>query len=94
MSRLTPAQLDAIKARLEAVWPPRTRSCACCGKAPSGWTIVGAVETREFTGGLLPHFGSSSLPLLAVTCQDCGLAVFFSAIVLGIVDATTGKYRL
>lgn len=44
-------------------------------------------ELREFEGGnLIIGGGSSLVPLIIATCQNCGHTQFFNAITLGIVS--------
>ena len=50
------------------------------------WLINDKIfELREFSGGkVVFSSGTSILPLISVTCSNCGNTIFFSAVTLGL----------
>lgn len=70
---------------LAGKWP-EPRLCAICKH--SDWTVGDVVEARFFAGGGL-NFGDL-YAYVPVTCTNCGNALFFNAIQMGLFK---GKAR-
>jgi hypothetical protein len=61
-------------------------TCAVCKQKE--WNITDTIfEMREFQGGNLVVGGSSVIiPLVVVTCKNCGNMIFLNAIIMGMVE--------
>ncbi len=65
------------------------RKCPMCGG--NEWNIEDKIfELREFNNGNLVIGGGSSsiIPLLAITCTNCGNTQFINALMCGAIDRT------
>lgn len=83
--QLSPAQIERVVQWLNRFWTaPRT--CSVCRNV--NWNINDKVlEMREFQGGGLILGGNSIImPLIAVTCTNCGNTLHFSAIQMGAIN--------
>jgi hypothetical protein len=70
---------------LKAKWAGRP--CAQCGTAV--WQVQDAIfELRGFSGGSLV-VGGAIIPLIPVTCANCGNTVLVNAILAGVVERPT-----
>jgi rubrerythrin len=80
--KLSNKQKELLKEKLDK----QTRFvCPVCGQ---GHIAVSdrLFELREFEGGnLIVGGGSSLIPLIVLTCQNCGHVFFLNAIALGIL---------
>ena len=73
---------------LNAKW--RSNPCPMCGVR--GWAVLDKVfELREFHGGALVLGSGPIIPIVPVTCNNCGNTIFINAIKAGIVDAEPKK---
>lgn len=61
-------------------------SCQSCGS--KDWIASENIfEMREFSGGNLVIGGKSAiLPVIPVTCKQCGQTIFFNALAIGILS--------
>jgi hypothetical protein len=58
-----------------------SKGCKFCGA--NDWAVIGKVfELREFRGGAV---GSPVIPVIPVTCNQCGNLLLFNAIAAGLV---------
>jgi len=58
----------------------------------SGWTVDDNVyELRKFNGGKLVLGGGPILPIIPVTCNNCGNTVFVNALKAGVVQQEKNK---
>lgn len=63
----------------------RNRPCPMCAHA--SWTVQENVfELREYHGGNMVIGGSALVPVVPVTCSNCGNTVLINAIIAGVVD--------
>ena len=63
------------------------RPCAQCGAAT--WQVQDVIfELRGFSGGSLV-LGGPIIPLIPVTCSNCGNTILINAILAGAVERTT-----
>lgn len=64
------------------------RPCPMCGHA--GWSVQDSVfELREFHGGSMVIGSGPLIPVVPVTCNNCGNTVLVNAIVAGVVARET-----
>ncbi len=83
---MTTPKLDEQKALtwLNQHWVG-SKSCAVCTNTK--WAISDNImEVRPFLGGSLMVGGSIIYPLILVTCDTCGHALFFNAKMLGLLE--------
>ncbi len=67
-----------------------TRPCPLCGVAR--WNVLGKIfELREYHGGSLVVGSSSVMPVIPVTCSNCGNTVFVSAVLSGVIAPDSEK---
>lgn len=68
-------------------------SCPLCKKGP--WGISDSTfELREFHGGNMVIGGQSSiLPVVPVTCNNCGNTVLISALKAGVIEQETAEEK-
>lgn len=83
--RLTSEQANAVIARLNSTAANR-QPCPICGG--THWNLNDKIfEVREFQGGSLVLGGDTSvLPVIAMSCQNCGYTHFINAIKIGAVN--------
>lgn len=87
---LNHSQRKLIIERVTSVWKGK-RDCPIC-IVPTVWNVGGIVEVRDYAeGNHCP--GAAITPLVKINCENCGFAVTFNAIVLGVVDPQTGKVK-
>ena len=70
----------------------KNATCLSCGA--NEWTISPKVfELREFNNGNLVIGGqnSSIIPVIEVTCKNCGRIVLYNALVMGIIKPNETK---
>jgi hypothetical protein len=80
---LDDGQKEKISRNLIEKWS-EPRTCSVCKKQQ--WTITDKIfEIHEFHGGSL-MVGGSIVPVITVTCANCGNTLFFNAILLGVVQ--------
>lgn len=61
------------------------RGCPMCGNA--SWIVSDNVfEIREFNNGNLIVGGGPILPLVTVSCDNCGNTILINPLVLGVMD--------
>lgn len=81
---LTPNQQNKLLNHMGDIW--KNRTCQLCGH--NKWTISDTVfELREFKWGAI-EFGNGSrvLPIVSVTCENCGNIHLFNALSIGVID--------
>lgn len=64
----------------------KTKTCPMCGE--HDWSINGSniFELREFKDGdLIIGTGTAILPVIPVTCDNCGNTIFISALSTGLM---------
>lgn len=61
--------------------------CSLCGSGE--WVVNDTIfEMREFQGGnLVIGGGTAILPVIPITCKQCGNTVFFNALSLGVIES-------
>jgi len=75
-------QAAQVIQKLDDLWP-EPRECPACGKRD--WTLANQIfELSGFDPGGVIH-GVPVFPVIALTCNHCGKAHFFSAITMGLV---------
>jgi len=82
--KLTEEQKRILSERLTHL---REISCQSCGS--KNWIASEKIfEMREFRGGNLVIGGNSAvLPVVPVTCAECGQTIFFNALSLGLLNS-------
>lgn len=98
MTRKERAQAEELRQKrfrdriVEVVAPKITPySCLVCGA--SKWLVSNIVEVRDYVPGLSGKYGQSITPLVLATCTACGhVGGIFNAVILGLVDQTTGQF--
>lgn len=86
--KLDAAQCEAIRAKLVGLW--RSKACSFCGG--DRLTIATDLsELRPFHEGVLVD-GGKVIPVVTALCSTCGATTLFNAIILGLVDPSTGKF--
>lgn len=74
---------------LEKKWHKDRQICECCGL--KSWTLAeDLVMPLQFIGGGLA-VGGNTYPHLLLTCNNCGYAKCFNAVIAGIVIPLGGK---
>lgn len=74
--------IEVLKAHLANEWGPV--SCQMCHKGQ--WTVGDTIfELREFHGGGLKIGSGPIIPIIPVTCSNCGRTVLINALVAGIL---------
>jgi len=58
-------------------------ACPHCGQ--SRWAIVDLVVTTPMAGNSIQLGGGSTVPMVQVACETCGLVQFFAARPMGIL---------
>lgn len=87
---LNDSQRKLIIERVTSVWKGK-RDCPIC-IVPTVWNVGGIVEVRDYAeGNHCP--GAAITPLVKINCENCGFAVTFNAIALGVVDPHTAKVK-
>jgi hypothetical protein len=87
--QLTPEQREKFVSSLRTLWRVSPPKCASCGN--NRWEISDRVfEMREFEGGNLV-VGGSIYPVIPVTCTQCGQAMFFNALKMGVITSEPSK---
>ena len=84
------SKIDAGKviAFLNEKW--QGRPCPLCGSRK--WSVQdSAYELREFHGGNLVIGGGPIIPLIPVTCENCGYTALINAIKAGVVSPGQSK---
>ncbi len=73
---------DALKRKI-----PQAGRCSSCGN--DNWTVDPTVfEMREFSGGGLTVGGGAIVPIIVLTCSNCGHMNLLNAVALGLLDKT------
>lgn len=79
---LTNSQKEMLLNKLNREW--RLRTCPIC--MSTNWTIIDKVfELREFNGGDFVVGGGSILPLIPLTCNNCGYTHLINPFVTGAI---------
>ena len=88
--KLPPEQRERVLEVLQERWH-QPMQCSACGK--SKWSVTDSIfELREYRQGKIVG-RSTVIPLMVANCTSCGHAIFFNAIVLGIIDPQTGDLK-
>jgi hypothetical protein len=67
------------------------RTCELCGS--EGWFVAdNLVNVNQYHGRDLV-LGGGQIPLLSVHCRKCGNTKLLNAIVLGLIDESTGEWK-
>lgn len=85
--KLTKKQTDLIVDRLNA-YKDKRQPCPICGGTQ--WIISDTIfEIREFNMGNMVIGGANSaiIPMIPISCANCGYMRFLSAIKLGIINS-------
>lgn len=94
-ARLTPEKNDALNELVRRRMPHLLRPCPAC--AVSRWEFSDRVfELDEYVGVTRePATGPSTVyPVFPIKCGNCGYTHFVNAIMLGLLDGTTGKFTI
>lgn len=68
------------------------RGCPVCGKGP--WSVSDDIfEIRDYNNGNIILGGGAIIPIIPVTCLNCGNTIFVNAILAGAVKQSHGKYK-
>jgi hypothetical protein len=87
--KLTDEQMKKATAFIAKTWKAPVQ-CPVCRS--NKWNISQEIyELRQFHGGGLVVGGGGIAPLLPVTCEVCGHAVLFNALVAGILENPKGS---
>jgi len=93
---LTDDQYDIVLSEISERHPG-LMACGSCGRGAIKTVGYVVYELPEFhpPGGVLDmHIsGVRSMPIITLTCEDCGSVEFFNAIALGLIDKTTGQFK-
>lgn len=85
---MTTTDSSKLIEHLKAKW--QNRPCPMCGQG--NWTVQDKVfELREFHDGAMVIGGSALVPIVPVTCANCGNTVLINAIFSKIVSAAEKK---
>lgn len=85
-------KIDAAKviAFLNEKW--QGRPCPLCGNHK--WAVQeAAFELRQFHGGNFVLGGGAIIPLVPVTCENCGYTALVNAIKVGVVSGANAQTR-
>ncbi|MBI1303247.1 MAG: hypothetical protein GC172_05615 [Phycisphaera sp.] len=83
-------KIDATKviSFLNEKW--QGRPCPLCGNRR--WSVQDAAfELRQFHGGNFVLGGGAIIPLVPVTCENCGYTALINAIKAGVVSAAPAQ---
>ena len=73
---------EKIIEHLKSKW--KGRSCPMCNKGP--WNVQdSAYELRRFHGGSM-LLGGPIIPVIPISCNNCGNTLLINAIMAGLVD--------
>lgn len=82
--KLTKEQVALVISKLDKHKDKR-RACSICGN--NTWMLNDTIfEMREFMGGDMVIGGTAIMPMLAVSCTECGHTRFISAIRMGVIN--------
>ncbi len=74
---------EKLVSHLKAKW--QGRPCPMCNTG--NWTVSDTIfEIREFNDGNLDLGGGPLVPIVPITCDNCGNTLFINAIKVGLVD--------
>ena len=63
------------------------QECPVCHASGNSWTMTDRIwELREFWLTEPPQDGESACPVISILCNECGYTLFFSAVVLGLIE--------
>lgn len=80
--KLDKEQTEKLNKHLQEKWKPPV-ACGVCGA--NDWNISGEIyEFREFHQGNMVIGGSAIIPVIPVTCNNCGNTVFINPLVAGL----------
>lgn len=86
--KLNEKQKGLIKDRLTPKL--KEKVCPICEKAR--WFISEEIfEMREFEHGkMIIGKGSAVIPVISITCEECGYILLFNALTLGLINTKNG----
>jgi len=77
-----------LRAYLEHKWGPV--SCQMCRQGT--WVIGNSLfELREYHGGAVVFGGAPIVPIIPITCSNCGHTVLINALVAGLLKKNGGS---
>jgi hypothetical protein len=80
--------IKTLISSLDDKW--RGRTCPMCGIGK--WSVQGSVfELREFHGGGLFVGSGPIIPVVPITCVNCGNTILINAISSGIIQSEKNK---
>jgi len=84
--KLSESQREQVQSKLQEL-VGKAPKCSVCDL--SQWVVSDTVfELREFQGGSLMLGGDAIiLPVISMTCSNCGNTIFFNAITLGVLSS-------
>lgn len=81
--KLTDEQRQKLNNFVQDKWK-RPYACACCGA--NNWNLADEVyQLTSFAGGAM-IIGGPIVPLVPVTCNNCGNTVLVNALIAEVVD--------
>ena len=80
--KLNTEQIGYLKDKLST---QLKKNCQFCDK--NNWILSDALfEIREFSGGGLVLGSSAVIPIIVITCNNCGNMIFINAVSLKIIN--------
>jgi len=74
---------EKLLSHLKSKW--QGRSCQMCGTG--NWNVSDSIfELREYNQGNLVIGGGPIIPVVPITCDNCGNTVFINAIKAGLIE--------
>jgi hypothetical protein len=81
MSQLTPAQKQSLGTYINQKWKS---GCACCG-AKNFISPDQAYQLMGFDPSVGLNIGGPIVPVLPITCANCGNTILLNAIIAGVL---------
>lgn len=87
-----PQDIEVDFGKLNAALSGKIRGCPLCGATNSFSAIPKIMELRQYYNGDFVVVGQSSIvPLVVLTCSNCGNTVLINAIASGLLSSTPGN---
>ena len=87
--KLTKEQQQKLIKKLNELWKNQ-KVCSICQS--QNWSVSDTVfELREFHGGNMVVGGSAIVPVITLTCMNCGQTISLNAMSLGTVEPPKHK---
>ena len=86
--KLNQEQQNLLIAKLNAIW--KNKVCEICGT--NHWTIDDTIyQVNEYHGNNIIFGSGSVVPVMNMTCNNCGNTKFLNAIKLGLVNQESNQ---